>query len=50
VKAVHKAMLYLVFGFAILNINISSSFLFPINFVGDFYKELRRFENAGERA
>lgn len=50
-KAVHKAMLRLVFGFAILNINLSSSFsFFPVNFGGDFYKELGRFENAGERS
>lgn len=42
-------MVCLVFGFAILNINVPSSF-FPVNFGGDFYKELGMFENAGERA
>lgn len=51
VKALRKAMVCLVFGFAILNMNVPSSFsFFPVNFGGDFYKELGMFENAGERA
>lgn len=47
----HKAVGDLVFEFAILDINVSSTFyFFHVDFGGSFYKQLQRFEPVGQGA